>query len=1633
MMSDNPKVKLPLEKAWERSNQLLDWLENQHVKGVHPIVFYPGILDWDTDNKHVTVTDVKILDNETDIPPQYLSPEETGRIAGIPDYRSDYYRLGIIWYEMFTGAPPFSGSDPVHIIWQHLAEKPLDPVVHIPKLSASASAMILKLLAKNQSDRYQTTESLRHDWQHAFNMQQQGNLDEVIELGTTDFPKYFSIPGKLIGRNNEMKQALSSVKAISQQARREMLWIEGDEGSGKSFFLQQLENEIKQDNLIVIRSNCREDDKLPYNSVKIVFEQLCLLVLNDPAPVRERLTLQLREMLGVNISVLTDFVPLWKELLGSSAATSLLGAQETQNRLAYVLTSVLAAFSKPGQSINLLLEDLHMATQQTLRLLAILLDEPQLRHFLLAITIRSNTPVYQELKTWLDGIMYDKAAELSRISLAAIPVENVAVFLTNARIDPDSVNELATTIVRKTGGVPFFIIQLLERAAVNNSLLPDADRKVWRVNLNSIAALDITENMVEYMQTKMLRLPPEGRRFLLAASTIGLSFNLDMLAAALTPATYSDIAKTARILHRLEIIVPENEEGIYRFSNTQLLQFAENSSKESEKQQYYFLIAEYLHKQGFYFQSDADLYRLLGFITRFSQPLPAYYIPLLETGAQKAEAAGAFDAAMRYYDTLLFAIQDVPDHTMRFLWQCKKLSMLVFSLHFQEYENERQNILSTTRDTLRLAELDLIECRALMLKQDLNGAVHYTIISLKRLGVFFAEDPSIFRIIYYMVKLKVLMRNRTIAYIENLPVANDRRTQLIVDILQSTSSAFFLTAPKLMTEVNAWQIRSTFKIGLSETMGQVFASYGFILSSISHNFKGAEEMLTLARNLDTRMGNVSGAVTSRFIHQALTRHWHYPIAENAALLEENYSLSRDVGAIQIAFYSLATSDIFKIYSGLSLPQIRLQAQDHLTACNDKKQLLMVTYVRMVLQFCEDISEPEVPENLMDGSIFSASTERLVFEAKNYHTNLSILSSFEGLLGIVFRRYDDADKQLPSLLSQISPVGFSSVSLIHAITFQVIRAYKLKIPVNKHMRSARRHIKTWAKEAPFNFAIWNHLLEAVIFRRQGRAEAALFQLEQVIILARKYKILFAEAIAYEEKAGLIAEIQPDADLIPLVMQAWQLYNKWGAIARCSQLETLYPQLHAVNTTNKGSGHDVDLLSLLKASNSIAEEIRWESLLEKLTAILIENAGAQTAQLLLPGPKGLKLVAYKEGQAAVQFMQTPVNEETHPVTLLRAVWRNMTPEVLSDAAHDIRWLSDVYLQKQKPLSLLCMPVVKNQGLSAIIYLENNLTTGAFTHERLDLVQLLSGQIAISLENAQLYDDLENRVEERTRQLQDKNIEIENQKGKVEKTLSDLQATQAQLIQSEKMASLGELTAGIAHEIQNPLNFVNNFSEVNTELIGEMKEELKAGKIDDAIAIANDIEENEQKINHHGKRADAIVKGMLLHSRSSSGVKEPTDINVLADEYLRLAYHGLRAKDKSFSATLKTDFDETIGKIDIIPQDIGRVILNLITNAFYAVNEKKQQQPEGYEPTVSVSTKLILPPSGGSRGVLISVKDNGPGIPQNIVDKIFQPFFTTKPTGSGTGLGLSLSYDIVKAHGGELNVETKEGEGAIFTIII
>jgi signal transduction histidine kinase len=330
---------------------------------------------------------------------------------------------------------------------------------------------------------------------------------------------------------------------------------------------------------------------------------------------------------------------------------------------------------------------------------------------------------------------------------------------------------------------------------------------------------------------------------------------------------------------------------------------------------------------------------------------------------------------------------------------------------------------------------------------------------------------------------------------------------------------------------------------------------------------------------------------------------------------------------------------------------------------------------------------------------------------------------------------------------------------------------------------------------------------------------------------------------------------------------------------------------------------------------------------------------------------------------------------------------------------------------------------------------------TEANIRIYSLLAGLMVVSLLGIILFRNNKQRKKSNLLLTTQKN-EIEQQKKQVEVSMEQLQSTQSQLIQSEKMASLGELTAGIAHEIQSPLNFVNNFSEVSNELMGELVEEVEKGNYEEVKLIAADLVQNLEKINHHGKRADAIVKGMLQHSRTSTGQKEPTDINALCDEYLRLAYHGLKARDNSFEASFHFEPDNTLPKVNVVPQDMGRVLLNLINNAFQAVSERKKSEGENYVPEVIVSTKLIFPPAGFTseakgrnqvRRGAVSVSDNGPGIPDSIKEKIFQPFFTTKPTGQGTGLGLSLSYDIVKAHGGIIEVESIEGEGTTFVVKI
>jgi C4-dicarboxylate-specific signal transduction histidine kinase len=491
-----------------------------------------------------------------------------------------------------------------------------------------------------------------------------------------------------------------------------------------------------------------------------------------------------------------------------------------------------------------------------------------------------------------------------------------------------------------------------------------------------------------------------------------------------------------------------------------------------------------------------------------------------------------------------------------------------------------------------------------------------------------------------------------------------------------------------------------------------------------------------------------------------------------------------------------------------------------------------------------------------------------------------------------------------------------------------------------------------------------------------------------------------------------------------------------------LDRRYPELLAKTAT---VGHEpdenmatvtsqagvLDLSTVMKASQAISSEIVLDRLLKKLMRIVIENAGAQRGFLILEDRNQLFIEAEgavdKEDVIAMQSVPVDTNSELS-MAIVNYVARTQESVVLHDAAGEGLFRADAYVVKTRPKSVLCAPLVNQGRLAGIIYLENNLTSGAFTPARLEVLSLLSAEIAISVDNARLYNSLEQKVEERTEQLRKSNDDLNA-------AYQDLKAAQVQLVHAEKMASLGQLTAGIAHEIKNPLNFVNNFATTVDELADELVDELTSNKkkpvaqvLEDVEGLVTDLKTAAQMVNKHGQRADSIIRSMMQHAHTSSNERVSTNVNQFVEEYVSLTYHGMRAQQSDFNVSIETSYDEAVGSVEMVPQDIGRVLVNLLNNAYYAVTEKRKSADESYEPTVTVGTTLLRDT------VEIRVGDNGDGIPVEIREKIFEPFYTTKPAGSGTGLGLSLSYDIIVVqHGGSFELKGGDGEGATFVITL
>ncbi len=831
-----------------------------------------------------------------------------------------------------------------------------------------------------------------------------------------------------------------------------------------------------------------------------------------------------------------------------------------------------------------------------------------------------------------------------------------------------------------------------------------------------------------------------------------------------------------------------------------------------------------------------------------------------------------------------------------------------------------------------------------------------------------------------------------------------------------------------------------------------YALYGLILGAALGDYKSGYEFGEMAVRLSQEFDSLDGRCKTIFTFAAYLVGQRRPLRENEALFQESYRLALEAGNTIYAGYAIYSMTAQMALWGMELDELDAQIEKYLPylrSAGDSDQWLLTSLTR---QMGRNLQGRTANKSSLDGEDFDETAVRAAMESGKHGESGQCWYFLVKARGFGFwsdwdkalEMARDCERFLPALLgTPFVPEHNFFYSLSLAATFS--QKPDEKKAILGQLAKNQRGLKKWALNCPENFAHKEFLVAAEIARITGRSEAAAPLYDAAIRAARDAGYVQNEALANELAARFYeADGRPKPARV-YWEEAHYLYEKWGAHGKVAALEAEFPELRAapvaapagkrrtIHATTDGDTSSLDLATVVKAAQALSGEIDLPRLLQQLLRFALENAGATRGALILRRDDQLLIEAMGEAGAEIALPSQLLEENGDlPLSVIQYVVRTRESVVLGDATREGLFTGDATVVARQIRSILCAPIVHQAKLNGLIYLENSLAPGAFTPERLEVLNVLSAQAAISLQNARLYGQLNDysrtlkaRVEERTEELRAKNEELE-------RTLRELKEMQNRVIVQEKMASLGALTAGIAHEIKNPLNFVNNFAALSVDLTEELGEEIaKIGAdLDDETRayfaeILADLKSNAQKINEHGKRADSIVRGMLLHSRGAASQPEAADLNALVREAVQLAYHGQRALDSSFNVTLEEAYDPKMGEVRVLPHKISRVVLNLANNACYASNQKARRLGGDFSPLLGVKTQVT------ENSVEIRVCDNGDGIPEAAREKIFTPFFTSKPPGEGTGLGLSMSYDIVVGqHGGELRFEST-GEGTEFVI--
>ena len=1640
----------------------------------------------------------------------YMAPEQTGRMNRSVDSRSDLYSLGVTFYEMLTGGLPFSASDPMEWVHCHIARKPASPSWRLDTIPLVVSAVVMKLLTKTAEERYQTAAGVERDLRRCLAGWVQGALAD-FPPGEEDASDRLFIPEKLYGREREVEMLLASFDRVVKTGAPELVLVSGYSGVGKSSVVNELHPVLVPPHGLFASGKFDQYKRdIPYATLAQAFHGLVRPLLGKSEAELGRWRDALMNAIGVNGRLMIDLVPELKFIIGDQPPAPELPPQDAQRRFQLTFRRFLAVFAQPEHPLALFLDDLQWLDAATLDLLEDLFAQRDIRHLLLIGAYRDNeVDAAHPLMRKLDAIRR-AGATVQDIVLAPLTSNDLTQLISDSlRCQTEPATPLVNLVWEKTGGNPFFAIQFLSALADEALLIfNDADAR-WTYDLGRIRAKRYTDNVVDLMVGKLNRLPGETQAALRQLACVGASAAFALL-EAVCKTSQNELHRSLWEAVRSGLVL--RSENAYAFQHDRVQEAAYSLIPEDARAEAHLRTGRLLLAHTPPEKRDEIIFDIVNQFNRGAELITSESerIELAElnlAAGRRAKASTAYASALQYFVAGKMALTNE-------CWE--RRHELIFQLELNRAEcefligqlsvaDDRLGALSNRVATMvEQASVVCLHADLCTLMGHSDRAVTVCLNYLRQVGVDWSPHPKDEEARDEYERVRSLLGGRVIEGLIDLPLMQDPASLATIEVLSK------LTVPAQFTDANLAWLTSCKAVSLSLERGNCDAScfaYVTLGSQTGQRFNDYDAGFRFAKvgyELVERRGlkRFEAGTSLRF---AAVVAWMRHVRDCRAPLHRAFETASRIGDLTIGAYACNRLNTIFLFAGTPLPEAETEAQHALAFAETARfglvtaivtgQLALMRMLRgMTLKFgCFDdgrVSERGIESHL-------SSSPALTFAAFCYWVRKLQARYLAGDYGAAM---DAASKAQPLLWTSSYLLEEAEYHFYGALSQAA--CHELAEPHERHqhldaLASHHGKLKVWADNCPENFENRAALVGAEIARLDGRTLDAERLYEQAIRSSRANGFFHNEAIAYERASAFYRDRGLDEFADLYLRNARYGYLRWGADGKVRQLEARHPQLVMVDRRRGTSeatppGQQLDVTAVVKASQALSSEMLLPRLIERLMTIAVENAGADRGLLILPQENDYRVEAEAraDGEQIVLHYGAAAGRAV-PETIIRYVMRTRESVILDDAAKQNLFSDDPYLGLRRQRSILCLPLMRQGALVGLLYLENALASHVFTPDRARLLELLAAQAAISLENARLYSDLQER-EAKVRRLIDSNIigicvynldrrileandaflgmlgysrdefvsrgltfsslsppewadddkqrlaelastgtwrpsekeffrkdgsrvpvllgsaifsEAERQGVAFVVDLTERKRAEAELAHANRIATMGQLTASIAHEVNQPIAALLTNAQTAVRWLARQPPHLERARplIDRVISDA--------------RRTADIVSRIREFSKKTPVRPEALKVNETILEILGLTRAAM--SDRGVSA--KTELAQDLPQLLADKVQLQQVILNLIMNAIEAMSEVSEGSRE-----LQISTS-----EAETGGVLVAVSDTGPGLSQASAERIFEAFYTTKA--AGLGIGLSICRSIIEAHGGRLWAAPNEPRGAVFSILI